>query len=85
MATLQKIRSQAVLLLIVVGVALFAFIIGDFLTSGSTIMRQSQENIAEINGSPLNYKEYDARILRWKKCIKCKPDKTTCSRILCIK
>ena len=70
MATLQKIRSQAVLLLIVVGVALFAFIIGDFLTSGSTILRQSQENIAEINGSPLNYKEYDARILEMEEVYK---------------
>lgn len=70
MATLQKIRSQAVLLLIVVGVALFAFIIGDFLTSGSSIMRQSQETIAEIDGDPLNYKEYDARILEMEEVYK---------------
>lgn len=70
MATLQKIRSQAVLLLIVVGVALFAFIIGDFLTSGSSILRQSQETIAEIDGSPLNYKEYDARILEMEEVYK---------------
>ncbi len=70
MATLQKIRSQAVLLLIVVGVALFAFIIGDFLTSGSSILRQSQETIADIDGSPLNYKEYDARILEMEEVYK---------------
>ena len=35
MATLEKIRSKAGLLVLVVGVALFAFIIGDFLNSGS--------------------------------------------------
>lgn len=63
MATLQKIRNQAALLLIVVGVALFAFIIGDFLTSGSSIFQQSRENIAVINGESLNYKEYESRIL----------------------
>ena len=43
MATLEKIRSKAGLLVLVVGVALFAFIIGDFLNSGSTYFRQSQE------------------------------------------
>lgn len=70
MATLQKIRNQAVLLVIVVGVALFAFIIGDFLTSGSTFLRQSQENIAQIDGSSLNYKEYDARIFEMEEVYK---------------
>ena len=39
MATLEKIRSKAGLLVLVVGVALFAFIIGDFLNSGSTYFR----------------------------------------------
>ena len=47
MATLEKIRSKAGLLVLVVGLALFAFIIGDFLNSGSTYFRQSQERIAE--------------------------------------
>ena len=50
MATLEKIRSKAGLLVLVVGLALFAFIIGDFLNSGSTYFRQSQERIAEIDG-----------------------------------
>ena len=34
MAALEKIRSKSVMLLIVIGVALLAFIIGDFLNSG---------------------------------------------------
>ena len=37
MATLEKIRSKSTLLLIVVGAALLAFIIGDFFTSGRTL------------------------------------------------
>ena len=45
MATLEKIRSKAGLLVLVVGLALFAFIIGDFLNSGSTYFRQSQERM----------------------------------------
>ena len=36
MATLEKIRSKAVLLVLFVGVALFDFIIDDFLNSLST-------------------------------------------------
>jgi peptidyl-prolyl cis-trans isomerase D len=62
MATLQKIRNKAVLLTVIIGLALFAFIIGDFLNSGSSLMRQSKETIAEIGDYSLDYKEYEARI-----------------------
>ena len=36
MAALEKIRSKAVFLTVIIGVALLAFILGDFLTSGRT-------------------------------------------------
>ena len=62
MATLEKIRNQAGLLVIVVGLALFAFIIGDFLNSGSTYMRQSQDVVANVNGTTIQYQEYFDRI-----------------------
>ena len=62
MATLEKIRNKAGLLVVVVGVALFAFIIGDFLNSGSTFFRQSQERIAEINGEVISIHDYQARV-----------------------
>jgi peptidyl-prolyl cis-trans isomerase D len=58
MATLEKIRSKAGLLVIVVGLALFAFIIGDFLNSGSTYFKQHQEKIADINGRTINIQNY---------------------------
>jgi peptidyl-prolyl cis-trans isomerase D len=62
MATLEKIRSKAGLLVIVVGLALFAFIIGDFLNSGSTYFRQHQETIAEVNGHAISIQEYQKRV-----------------------
>lgn len=62
MATLEKIRNKAGLLVGVVGVALFAFIIGDFLNSGSTFFRQSQEKIAEINGEVISIHDYQERV-----------------------
>jgi peptidyl-prolyl cis-trans isomerase D len=58
MATLEKIRSKAGLLIGVVGLALFAFVIGDFLNSGSTYFRQSQEKIAEVDGETVKIHEY---------------------------
>lgn len=58
MATLEKIRNKAGLLVIVVGLALFAFIIGDFLNSGSTYFRQSQEKVLTINGEDVNIQDY---------------------------
>ncbi|MDR1356756.1 MAG: SurA N-terminal domain-containing protein [Tannerellaceae bacterium] len=62
MATLEKIRNKAGLLVIVVGLALFAFIIGDFLNSGSTYFKQHQEKIADINGTTISIQEYQKRI-----------------------
>ena len=58
MATLQRIRSHGVLLLVVVGLALLAFIVGDFLNSGSTYMSESKANVAEINGDNIKVVDY---------------------------
>lgn len=62
MATLEKIRSKAGLLVLVVGLALFAFIIGDFLNSGSTYFRQTQERVAKVNGEVIKIQDYQSRI-----------------------
>lgn len=62
MATLEKIRNKAGLLVLIVGLALFAFIIGDFLNSGSTYFRQSHENIAEVDGEVIKIHDYQDRI-----------------------
>lgn len=62
MATLEKIRNKAGLLVIVVGLALFAFIIGDFLNSGSTYFRQTQEKVIVVNGEKVDIQQYQALI-----------------------
>jgi len=62
MATLNKIRSKGVLLAVIVGTALLAFIIGDFLNSGSTLFHQSKQNVAEIAGEKINIAEFTSAI-----------------------
>ena len=45
MATLEKIRSKGIFLLVIVGLALLAFLLGDFLNSGSTFFNQRKNKI----------------------------------------
>ncbi len=62
MAILGKIRSKGVLLMVVVGLALFAFIIGDALSQGSTYFNKSREVVAEIGDEEINIKDFQAAI-----------------------
>ena len=62
MAILQKIRNHSVLLLVVVGVAMFAFIIGDFLNSGATYFNKSRENVGNINGEAIHILDYTTAV-----------------------
>lgn len=63
MATLQKLRSRmGVLVAVVIGMALIAFILGDFLKSGSQMMKRKQFEIAEIDGKTVSYQEFQARV-----------------------
>ncbi len=61
MAALNKIRSQAGLLVIVVGVALLAFIVGDFLNSGQSFSLLRQNKVATVNGTDIKPDEFQAR------------------------
>jgi len=60
MATLAKIRDKAGLLIGVIGLALFAFIIGDFLRSGQTFFNQSKEKIVLVDGQSIDIREFQA-------------------------
>ena len=60
MATLQKIRNHGALLIAIVGLAMLAFILGDFLNSGSSFFNRSRENIGVIEGQDIHYTEYEA-------------------------
>ena len=57
MATLQNIRNKAGLLVaVVIGLALFAFILGDMMGSGSSSM--GKRSVAEINGKGVGINDY---------------------------
>lgn len=59
MTTLQRIRNHGIILLIVVGVAMLAFILGDFLNSGSSFFNKNRENVGVIAGHKVHYSEYE--------------------------
>lgn len=57
MATLEKIRSKSVFLFIIIIVALLAFILGDFLTSGRTYAG-SGTTMYSVGGNKVDYNDY---------------------------
>lgn len=60
MATLEKIRKKSVLLLIIIGAALIAFIIGDFLNSSRSIFG-SGTTVANVDGNKIDYMAFQQR------------------------
>lgn len=62
MATLQKIRGKAGLLVGVIGVALLAFIVGDLLNSGHTFFSMNRNKIAVVNGKKITPEEFQAQV-----------------------
>lgn len=65
MVTLNTLRNKGgVLLAIVIGVALLAFVLGDMLTSGSTLMNSSKMNVGVIDGEKITTQEYAQAIDR---------------------
>ncbi|MBO5812448.1 MAG: SurA N-terminal domain-containing protein, partial [Bacteroidaceae bacterium] len=68
MATLQKIRNRGPLLLIVIGLALLAFILGD-------VWRLTQPNmgmasVGSINGKNVDAQEYQAEVEKYAEIVK---------------
>ena len=57
MATLEKIRSKSVLLIVVIGVALLAFIIGDAITNSRNLFGD-QTVVAKVGGTKIEYNDY---------------------------
>ncbi len=59
MATLQKIRSKGALLILFVGLALFAFIAEEGVRSLSSSRAESHQRIGEVNGKSINIQEFN--------------------------
>lgn len=61
MATLQKIRSNSVLVLIIIGAGLLAFVIGDFFTSGRTLFGTGS-TVAKVDGQAIDVQEFQRNV-----------------------
>lgn len=63
MATLEKLRNKAgIFLAVVIGIALFSFILGDFIKPGKSILSNSEHEIAKIAGKSVPYQLYQGKV-----------------------
>ena len=67
MATLQNIRSKGPLLVIVIGLALFAFIAGD---AWKVLQPHQSHDVGEVNGDALSAQDYQALVEEYTDVIK---------------
>ena len=67
MATLQNIRSKGPLLVIVIGLALFAFIAGD---AWKVMQPHQAHDVGEVNGDALSAQEYQNLVEEYTEVIK---------------
>lgn len=68
MATLQKIRSKGPLLVIVIGLALFAFIAGDAWKIFQP--HQGKQDVGEVNGDPISAQDYQKLVDEYSEILK---------------
>ena len=61
MATLEKIRKRSVLLIVIIGAALLAFILGDALTNGRTLFGNGT-TVAQLGDAKVDISEYQQRL-----------------------
>lgn len=68
MATLQKIRSKGPLLVIVIGLALFAFIAGDAWKAIQP--HQGRQDVGEVNGETISAQDYQKLVDEYTEVVK---------------
>jgi peptidyl-prolyl cis-trans isomerase D len=62
MATLQTIRTKAGLLVsIVIGLSLAAFILGDMFQSGNSLFQKDRLEVGEIDGESIQYPDFKSK------------------------
>ncbi|NDV65578.1 peptidylprolyl isomerase [Bacteroides sp. 224] len=67
MATLQNIRSKGPLLIIVIGLALFAFIAGD---AWKVIQPHQSQDVGEVNGKAVSAQDFQALVEEYSEVVK---------------
>ncbi|MEF8812080.1 MAG: peptidylprolyl isomerase, partial [Bacteroidales bacterium] len=78
MATLEKIRNRAgVLVGVVIGLALLAFVLGDLFRGGGSAMRGDRFEIAEIGGESISYQNFQREVERLVEINKMSQDQTS--------
>lgn len=58
-SVLQKIQNQTGCLLLVIGIAMLAFVLTDLVSSGSSIFSSNDNSVGEISNEPVSYDEYN--------------------------
>lgn len=58
----RRSEPVGVLVAIIIGLALFAFILGDLFQSGSSIMRKNQLEVGSIDGESVQYPEFQSKV-----------------------
>ena len=62
MATLENIRKRGPLVAIIIGFAMLAFILGDFLNSGTNLLSGDGFRIAQVDDVSVDYRDYEQRV-----------------------
>ena len=70
MATLQKIRNRGPLLVIIVGLALFAFIAGDVMNSIQSAANESRQQVGEVYGERISVHEFQNLVDEYTEVVK---------------
>jgi len=70
MAAIQKIRSYGVVLICIVGIALFAFIAEELVRAISTTRNVGRQVIGEVYGESVNYQEFNDLYSEYENAVK---------------
>ena len=62
MAVLNKIRQRSVFLIVIIALALFAFVLADVLKNGGFNTQKSQRVLATVNGESINQQDFARKV-----------------------
>ena len=62
MAVIGSIRKRSGLLIVMIGVALLLFLLGDLFSGGSSLFTQQDIVIGNIAGKDINQRDYELRV-----------------------